>query len=214
MDAVLGGPTPRASGERISLMVRRATRRPPRHHDHMTTQRRLPIKRTALRKVERRDCKVCGRRVGRRQRNADWAHVRAPKPPHRPTPYASKRTPKRTSLMRQADAMWSRAVRLRAGRCEACGRAPQFGDALSALEAAHIIPRRHRTTRWDPANGRALCRTCHRHYTANEKAWRDFIGPDWDRLWVKAQELWDRDYAKVVAELRADPRSVAEATEP
>jgi 5-methylcytosine-specific restriction endonuclease McrA len=106
---------------------------------------------------------------------------------HKADPYKTKRTPKRTSLMRQADALWSQIIRLRAGRCESCGH-------VGALEAAHVIPRRHRSVRWDPENGHALCRACHRRYTLSEKAWRDFIGPEWDRLWSLALQPWDRTY--------------------
>lgn len=71
-----------------------------------------------------------------------------------------------------------------------------------ATDAAHVVPRRFRSVRWLIANGRALCRLCHRRYGENEAAWRRFVGPDYDELWVKAQERWDGSYERVLRDLR------------
>lgn len=169
------------------------------------TQRKTLIKRTPLRKVERRDCRTCGKRVEKRYPDAGWAHVRTPISPHQPDPYKTKRTPKRTSLMRQADALWSQIVKApgvcaaREDRQHATVMRYVFCDGV--LEAAHVVPRRHRSTRWLPENGRPLCSAHHRYFTGSEKAWRDFIGPEWDRLWTLALRPWDRTFP--TAELRA-----------
>lgn len=182
--------------------------------------RTVPLRRTPMRKVERRDCRLCGRRVERR--DGGWAHVRTPLSPHQPIPYATKRTPKRTSLMRQADRLWSQAVKA-TGDCAAAG-VIGFGDAtglvhisvpgtterrpamtcFGPLDAAHVVPRRHRSTCWLLENGRPLCRAHHDYFGRHESAWRRLIGPAWDELWDKAQVRWDGDYAKVIKTLKGE----------
>ena len=122
------------------------------------------------------------------------------------------RATKRKSLASRADALWSQLVKV-GGVCVAA--IPRGGPqssvtlregtamCLGGLEAAHVVPRKHRSTRWLPENGRAICHGHHRYFTGHEKAWRDFIGPEWDVMWDKAQELWDRDYTRVIRELQA-----------
>ena len=126
------------------------------------------------------------------------------------------RATKRKSLASRADALWSQLVKA-AGVCEATlpwgawsFNAPPRVKCLGGLEAAHVVPRKHRSTRWLRENGRAICHGHHRYFTGHEKAWRDFIGPEWDRLWDAAQELWDRDYPAVIADLQ---RQLAAAKE-
>lgn len=113
----------------------------------------------------------------------------------------SRKGTMRKALTARADALWTRAVK-GSGVCAAASRViPCSG----ALEAAHVVPRRHRSVRWLIANGRTLCRSHHAWFGANEKAWRDFIGPDWDRLWGLAQQRWNREYPipALLAALRA-----------
>ena len=112
------------------------------------------------------------------------------------------RTTKRRSISARCDAMWAQIVKA-GGKCFARNLGFFMWSPMcdGALEAAHIVPRRHRSVRWDTANGRALCHAHHRHFTDHEKAWRDFIGPEWDRLWVKAQTRWDKAFP--VADLSA-----------
>ncbi len=129
--------------------------------------------------------------------------------------------------MRQADSLWSRIVKV-GGKCAARG-VIGFGNAIATvnfyhwpsevrelastcdgpLDAAHVVPRRHRSVRWDPENGRPLCRAHHRYFTDHEKAWRDFIGPEWDRLWEAAQTPWDKNFP--IAELTDALRRAKEA---
>lgn len=160
------------------------------------------IPRTPLRKVERRTCKTCGRRAERIQ--GVWRHVRTlpPSLTHIPDPYKTKRTPKRTSLMRQADALWSQLVKA-GGVCAARAAGFAVPGALCGgpLDAAHVVPRRHRSTRWLVENGRALCRSHHSLFGGNEAAWRSWIGPEWERLWTLAQKRWDKAYP--IADLQA-----------
>ena len=158
--------------------------------DRMTLLRRAPMKRR-----ERRDCRICERRCERTSRDGGWSHVRTAILAHQPVPFATKRTPKRRSLSTRCDSMWAQIVKAR-GKCRADG---WFVLCGGRLEATHVVPRRHRSTRWDPANGRALCRAHHRYFTEAEHEWRSFVGPEWDRLWVKAQERWSGQFP--VAEL-------------
>lgn len=52
---------------------------------------------------------------------------------------------------RQLMALWQRVVKLRAKeRCEVCGK-------TEYLNAHHIFSKSHRSTRYDPDNGMALC---------------------------------------------------------
>ena len=62
------------------------------------------------------------------------------------------------------DALFSELVRERAGWvCERCGKQPE----RRLLQCAHIFGRRHRSTRWHPANAVCLCFGCHRYFTEN-----------------------------------------------
>ena len=55
---------------------------------------------------------------------------------------------------RKLDRMWSEYVRRRDGKCMFCGK-------TGRLEANHILSRAHMATRWNIANGIALCFRCH-----------------------------------------------------
>src|SRR3990167_9832764 len=53
------------------------------------------------------------------------------------------------------DILWGQVVKLRASnRCERCGRLYPDGKRL---QAAHIVTRARKLTRWKPENGVALC---------------------------------------------------------
>ena len=58
------------------------------------------------------------------------------------------------------DKLWSDRVRS-LGRCEKCG-------TTQRLTAAHIVSRRHRSTRWDLRNGICLCYRCHMFWAHND----------------------------------------------
>lgn len=77
------------------------------------------------------------------------------------------------TLRNKADALWGKAVRQRDGACRRCGK-------TEVLQAAHIISRRYKATRWDLDNGIALCRGCHHwnHHFPVEYDWwiRELIG--------------------------------------
>lgn len=88
------------------------------------------------------------------------------------------------SDIKKLDTQWSQKVRKR-GICEACFRA----NELVKLEAAHIVGRIHRTTRWGvwlkidgvryyDSGGMCLCHACHRQYDehlATEKFIREVV---------------------------------------
>ena len=66
------------------------------------------------------------------------------------------------------DAVWLRECvegwRMTAG-CQRCGRIVVRGSDYRPGEVHHIIGRRAKATRYDPANGVLLCRDCHRKET-------------------------------------------------
>lgn len=97
----------------------------------------------------------------------------------------------RRSLTARADLLWAKIVKGSGVCAAAMWKATR---CIGPIEAAHVVPRRHRSTRWLVGNGRALCHEHHRYYTDHEADWRRFIGPDWDRLWDLAQERWDGRY--------------------
>lgn len=58
------------------------------------------------------------------------------------------------ALTRKADALWSKAIRLRDPICRWCGKNP-------TKQAHHIFGRRSRNTRWCLDNGIGICFGCH-----------------------------------------------------
>ena len=63
--------------------------------------------------------------------------------------------PAKGRLRDMADSLWSLAVRADWGeRCAICG--------AGKCEAHHLVPRQHEATRYDMANGIALCPNCHK----------------------------------------------------
>ena len=96
------------------------------------------------------------------------------------TVHACKRRPARlglcnTHLLRRADEAFSRYVRQRDGRCVVC-------KSTARLQCAHIISRRYRGTRWNPANAVCLCASCHVYYEHRPLEWQEWAGQDWDVL--------------------------------
>ena len=90
-------------------------------------------------------------------RLAKAAAARLPPPPKQVD--ASYRDP--------AHDRWANAVRRRAGgRCERCGREG------TRLFADHVVELRDGGAPFDPANGQALCGSCHSAKTARARAAR------------------------------------------
>ena len=65
----------------------------------------------------------------------------------------NSRQAKLKKLRKKCDELWQQIIRSR-GKCEKCGN-------IKALNAAHIISRNNRHTRWEILNGLALCVKCH-----------------------------------------------------
>jgi len=62
------------------------------------------------------------------------------------------------------DKIFSLCVRERANwTCECCGE--NHRNNAGYLDCSHIYGRRHRSTRWDPLNAHALCKSCHTYFT-------------------------------------------------
>lgn len=68
------------------------------------------------------------------------------------------------SMVRAADALFSKMVREREPICAACKKA-------LTTDTAHHISRRYFATRWDMDNASGTCRPCHRLYTVNPGLW-------------------------------------------
>lgn len=65
------------------------------------------------------------------------------------------------------DAVWEREAighNIGAGLCEGCYLCVYRSEHPRG-EVHHLISRRHKATRYDPANGQLLCRACHRRVT-------------------------------------------------
>jgi predicted restriction endonuclease len=76
------------------------------------------------------------------------------------------------------DRLWSSLVReLHGSNCLRCGSA-------DLVQAAHLVPRRHREVRHDIRNGIPLCWQC--HYQHDQE---NFDALTWARKWA-GPELW------------------------
>lgn len=69
---------------------------------------------------------------------------------------------------RRLDRKWSKAILFRAKYiCEVCGSI--------AVDPHHIFKRGCTNTRWDPDNGCAVCRVCHREFENSAKYNREYF---------------------------------------
>lgn len=144
--------------------------------------------------------------ISRRQPIARHTRLRRlSKPIPRRAKSKGTRTParrkKRMSLSKQADALWSKLVKL-PGACEIC-------TLPSRLQAAHGFSRRYRGTRWLPINGFCLCAGDHLTMTYNPIAWDDWLRARWGapvyaelrRLALKTAKP---DFPAIIAALTAE----------
>jgi hypothetical protein len=89
--------------------------------------------------------------------------------------------PAKSKLLKNADTLWSRAVRDDWGnRCAVCGND-------SHLHAHHLVPRHHEATRYQLRNGICLCSYCHirnKHFSPHMCAagWLDWLSTNWPKL--------------------------------
>ena len=113
-----------------------------------------------------------------------------------------------------ADSLWSLAVRADWDDCCAiCG--------AGKCDAHHLVPRQHEATRYDIANGIALCRFCHKfngNYSPHQNAagflhWLGFNYPTCS-LWLR-EHFWPKfDGTKNVAYYLDVLRSLRQYVEP
>lgn len=110
---------------------------------------------------------------------------------------SKKKSPSKTRETTRLDALWSAAVKVKAGRqCEVCG-------STGILQSHHFFGRRLYVVRWDLDNGFCLCPHCHRlgEYSAHQS-------PEFFREWaVKTRGQWWLD------ELTARARVITKAAE-
>jgi hypothetical protein len=126
--------------------------------------------------------------------------ISAPKPAPRKRKLRKRiaRRPKRTTLRRKADALFSLYVR-RGGLCERCG-------AIEGLQCSHYISRRYLAVRYNPLNAECLCMRCHKYLTEHPLQAEDRFSL---RVGVLVREELRRvaiaggvpDYAAVIADL-------------
>jgi len=97
--------------------------------------------------------------------------------------------PKRITLRRKADKLWSQVIMKRnKGRCEVCGKV--------GTQPHHILGKKNLTLRHDPKNG---CLLCFQHHTGNKtSAHQD---PMWFMMWLANHRRKDYEY---VLETRAE----------
>ena len=108
-----------------------------------------------------------------------------------------KKNPKRKTLMNKCDDKWRAIIHTKV-KCERC---PNPGT-----DAHHVIGRKNFNLRWDIRNGCLLCASCHEFGKFSAK--NDPLGfadwfmtsrpEDYFYLMQKKNELWDRDYHKVL----------------
>lgn len=99
----------------------------------------------------------------------------------------------------QADALFSRYIRLRDKRCLRCGTPGEGADGIIGLQASHYYGRARENTRFDPSNVDALCFGCHRVWGSDDReAYRAFklqqLGEDgFNMLIVRANTYKKKD---------------------
>ena len=106
---------------------------------------------------------------------------------------------KRSTLKNKCDDMWREFVRIE-GICEWCGK------RTGQMHAHHVIGRTNHTLRWDLRNGVCLDAGCHKMNAGNAHddpiaflKWFETTRPeDYEYICRKKNELWDRDYDKVL----------------
>lgn len=117
-----------------------------------------------------------------------------------PIPKARKRkTPKKVSLLKQADTLWGKLIRL-PGRCIECG-------STEYVQAAHCIGRAYRKVRHDPRNGVPLCAKHHVFWTHRPIEWNLWLLNHWgEDLYAEMHDLALNgprvDLAKTIESLR------------
>ena len=104
---------------------------------------------------------------------------------------------------KQADILWSRAIKKRAGgRCELCGK--------EGREAHHLFKRQYKSVRWDLDNGVCLCLGCHHLAHSKPAQFAEWIinrrGKAWyDRLEQRKNVLGKPDMREILKNLSVSP---------
>lgn len=88
---------------------------------------------------------------------------------------------KRQNYMKKADALFSKLVRERDGRCLNCG-------TTELLQCAHLISRSYKAIRTDFDNAVTLCRSCHMKYTHKPLEWREWVEDRFPGRWGKLKQ--------------------------
>ena len=101
----------------------------------------------------------------------------------------------------QCDIWFSKAVRLRDGKCLHCHKTDR-------LECAHIFGRRNKRLRWSmgpgPGNAVSLCHACHRWFTEQPIAFHDWLREMFGEDHMDHLRLVSNEIYKTTRELRKD----------
>ncbi|GAG10315.1 unnamed protein product, partial [marine sediment metagenome] len=112
-----------------------------------------------------------------------------------------KKRIKRSTLKNKCDALWRKIIHSK-GKCERC---PKPGT-----DAHHVIGRGNYNLRWDIRNGCLLCASCH-EFSKNSAKNNPLLFAEWFKLnrpddyiylMRKRNEIWDKDYDKVLEYLQ------------
>lgn len=86
---------------------------------------------------------------------------------------------RRTIRLTAEDIRWAHEVKLRdSWCCQKCGEG--WGPTTMHIEAAHIVPRRYKATRYLLENGIALCHKCHRDAHEDQTAFMQWVRGELD----------------------------------
>src|SRR5437899_11486972 len=87
----------------------------------------------------------------------------------------TRRDPTRAHREKRLDVLWQKVIKTRDNfTCQRCGSRGQ-------VDAAHIITRSRKLTKWTVANGVTLCSGCHMHFHRNPAEFLDWLDAEWFR---------------------------------
>jgi hypothetical protein len=86
----------------------------------------------------------------------------------------TRKPPNKTTIRKRTDAAFSRYIRERDGECKVRTWFPQI-ECNGNLQAAHVVSRRYRAIRWDPANCVAACAAHHLYGTHHPIEWENAV---------------------------------------
>jgi len=110
----------------------------------------------------------------------------------------------------EADTLFRGYIRERDKTCQMAS-----AECWGELEAAHFVGRTRKSVRWHPDNACLLCEEHHRRLDTDSIGKHSFfaarLGEErFTALHMKSQQAFDRDYDRVIRELRVLKHSLGE----